>query len=582
MEPSQNPQPVQETKLPENRLIRLRRFLNEYAWFILRNVIGWILILTSPVLGAVFPGPGGLPVFLIGFALVTFPGKRRLTARVLRGRRLRIEDRAYAFLAGFISILIPGMALWLLAFRLKYEERLRHLVETYAPKRSVWVLSVMIAVGVTWLVTRISLKILNGLLRLLPRFRRRFRPWLRKKGLKLLPPRHRQAPEEPLPPDEILELDPKQRRRFTMIWRRAKPWLRRIAAVGVTVWIFVIMIRPLRQHWPEVRHDIATLSPWRFLLASAMFSLFLLCFRAFSWRRVLKGFGYKLPYAASARIYITSEMARYLPLGIWQVVGRVFLCKPYGVPGTIVSTSQILEICVFLFANILIAGLSFLWFGQKVDPHARPWLITAMALVPGLGLILHPAIFYKIANRILERLGKPPIVKRLRGKKLIALLGWMILGLLWQSVAVYVLVDPVLHFKADWWWVVAGAYCVAWCCGFLAFWAPGGFGVREVVFVLAMQMFLPAEARSHFPDPAALKGVLVLLGFLLRLWTIVGELMLLAVTFLWDFRGATNDPNAPGRVKMSPADLTESAEQPPPAPLSAAVATAGSTPDESS
>src|SRR5439155_23851964 len=135
---------------------RIRQFLREYAWFIVRNLIGWVLILASPVLGAVIPGPGGLPVFLIGFALVTFPGKRKLTARVLRGRRLRIEDRAYAFIAAFISILVPGIALWILAFRLRAEEGLRIIVRTYAPKKSVWILSILIAILITWAVTRLS------------------------------------------------------------------------------------------------------------------------------------------------------------------------------------------------------------------------------------------------------------------------------------------------------------------------------------------------------------------------------------------------------------------------------------------
>jgi hypothetical protein len=466
-------------------------------------------------------------------------------------------------MAGFISILIPGVALWILAFRLRYEERLRHVVETYAPKRSVWVLSVMIAVLVTWSVTRISLKILNGLLRLLPRFRRKFRPWLQRKGLKLLPPRRRKAPDEPLPPDEILELDAKQRRRLTKFWRNAQPWIKRTAAVGITVLIFLFMIRPLRDHWPEVRDQVAHLSMARLLIASVMFAVFLLCFRALSWRRVLKGFGYKLPYGAAARIASTSELARYIPGSVLQVYGRVVLCKPYGIPGSIVTTSQILEICIFLFANVLIAGLCLLWFGQKIDPNARPWLITAMLLVPGLGLMLHPRIFYTIANRILEKLGKPVIVKRLRGKKLIALLGWMILGLLFQSVAVYVLVDPVLHFKKDWWWVVAGAYCLAWVAGFVAFWSPGGIGIRELVFFKTMQMFLPAEARSHFPDQAALDGVIILLGFLLRLWTIIGELMLVTASLIWDYKGALNRPDAPGRVAQS-AQITE--PEPPPAP----------------
>ena len=42
-------------------------------------------ILLSFVAGPLVPGPGGIPLFLIGFTLISFPGKRRLTARVLRG-----------------------------------------------------------------------------------------------------------------------------------------------------------------------------------------------------------------------------------------------------------------------------------------------------------------------------------------------------------------------------------------------------------------------------------------------------------------------------------------------------------------
>jgi hypothetical protein len=43
------------------------------------------------VAGPLVPGPGGIPLFLIGFALISFPGKRRLTARVLRGKPVRFQ-----------------------------------------------------------------------------------------------------------------------------------------------------------------------------------------------------------------------------------------------------------------------------------------------------------------------------------------------------------------------------------------------------------------------------------------------------------------------------------------------------------
>jgi hypothetical protein len=264
----------------------------------------------------------------------------------------------------------------------------------------------------------------------------------------------------------------------------------------------------------------------------------------------MKGFGFKLPLWPAVRIWSTSEMARYLPGSIWQVFGRVRLIKPYGVNSVISSTAQILELCIFLFANVLIAGSCLLWYLAKIsDARTRIALIVAICLMPTLAAVLHPKIFYGAANWILARIGKPPIVKRLRGWKLVKLLGYIILGLGWQSAAVFLIAQPVLHLKIDWWWMVAAAYCLGWIAGFLAFWAPGGMGVREYIFAVVMQVVTPPQIRQQFfPDPATFTATVIFLGFLLRLWTIAGELILWSASMALDHRGLMNRPDAPGRV----------------------------------
>src|SRR3954471_4051818 len=88
------------------------------------------------------------------------------------------------------------------------------------------------------------------------------------------------------------------------------------------------------------------------------------------------------------------------------------------------------------------------------------------------------------------------------------------------------------------WWVVAGAYCLAWCAGFLAFWAPGGLGVRELVFIGALSVAIPPAVRHRFSDPEQLTGVIMFLSVLLRLWATTGELMLAGVFYAIDWKGA--------------------------------------------
>src|SRR5204863_3069531 len=195
-----------------------------------------------------------------------------------------------------------------------------------------------------------------------------------------LPPRHRRrrrgakiAPASELGSEaneEIIQIHERHLTRAKHLWLRSKPWIRRGLGLVITVWIFVIMFRPLRQHWPDVQDQIARIDWLNFFIACLMFALFLFLFRAMTWRKVLKGFGCRLPYAAATRIWSTSELARYLPGAIWQVVGRVYLIRPYGIDAVICSTSQILELCMFVFANVLLAGACRLWYGARIDPAA--------------------------------------------------------------------------------------------------------------------------------------------------------------------------------------------------------------------
>jgi uncharacterized membrane protein YbhN (UPF0104 family) len=281
---------------------------------------------------------------------------------------------------------------------------------------------------------------------------------LRRWGINLLPSRRkRHGLEPPEINDEIIEFDERHHTRLRRTWAFAHPWLKRAATVAIVLTIFWYMVKPLQKNWPLVRDEVLDTSPWRFLLASVMFAIFLFAFRAMAWRLVLKGFGYKLPRGA--------------------------------------------------------------------------------------------------ANWILAKLKRPPIVYRFRGKKLIKLLGWVMLGLLWQALAIWIITSPQLGLKIDWWWAVAGSYCLAWTAGFLMILSPGGLGIREAVFFLTMRsvighLNLPSEAVERFNTPQAMDAYLIFLGFLLRLWTIVGELIVTLVAYLWDFRGAMNFPDAP-RGKIS-------------------------------
>jgi hypothetical protein len=228
----------------------------------------------------------------------------------------------------------------------------------------------------------------------------------------------------------------------------------------------------------------------------------------------------------------------------------VMLANPYGVPRAVCITSQILELSAFLLANVVVAVSCLLWYVSKMeDPRTRLFFWIAIALVPLLGFFLHPTIFKGVVNGLRARFGKQPITMLPRGGVLTMIFVASIVALVWQSLAIWLLTHVGLDLKIAWWWRVAGAYCLAWCAGFIFPLAAAGLGVREVVFYYALLAALPAQIKYQFHDESTLKTYIKFLGVLLRLWTVVGELLLFAIALIGDYRGFMNNPDAPGRTR---------------------------------
>lgn len=561
----------------------IARFVRRYAWSLARNALGWLLMLAAWPLGVLVPGPGGIPVFLIGFALVSFPGKRKLTSRVLRGRKYDIASTAVLqwVAVAAVVVVLAGPLVWLAWSGEKYE----------LEQAPAWLAAA--GVGgflVVFLALMAGLWAVNWAISVVPRGRRVVRPWMRSKGIRLLPPRagrrrrrgklrdgkvwdrpaavavqegsglESSGLESSGQSEEILQIDDRYQRGARSLWYRIKPYWQRSVGLLLMAAIFFWMGRKLYTQWETVGDRVAEFSWSKFAITAVMFAVFLAAIRAAGWRKMLKGFGHRLPIAAALRIWSLSELARYIPGAIWQIVGRSYLVKPYGVRGSVSSTCQILELTTFMMANLIVASMCMLYFVWRLDNTTLPWVIGGMLLVPLVGLILHPKIFYTLVNAVLKKIGKSPIVTRLRGKKLVVLLMWSITGLLWQSLAVWVLVGGKLGLPIEKWWVVAGPYCLAWCAGFmLGFLAPGGLGIREWVFVVLLMVTLPESVKGQYDTPQQLQAYLIFIGLTLRLAVTLGEVMVLGVSSAFDYKGALGRADAPGRMSGNLVEMDEPA-----------------------
>ena len=567
--------PVNDASPTTPRVPNFKKLVTTYLGFILKNVIGWTLIIAAPILGIALPGPGGIPVFLIGFALVTFPGKRRITTRFMRGRRLPVDSPLFTGLITFFSVAVTAALMALAWNQYEWIASKLPLREWRVEGASKVVAVCLLALPVTILVSWVGLVLLNYVLGWIPRLRRMVRPALRKWGVRLLPTRRKLiGGRTEIVQDEILGIDDTQVQRLRRFWGVMGPWLLRLVTVSMTLGIIYLIVIPVVRQWGEVERRIGRLDVVRVGLAVGLFAASLLAFRAVAWQAILRGFGRRVPASAAARIWSLSHLARLVPGRLHQVV-RMELARRYGPSATQANVAHRLENTLTMLAALLIGG-SAAWVAayDSLPEGWRPALVGLAALSPLLLIGAAPSVFYRLVpaqgglwrdprGRPQEKSFAGPT--RLRGPWLLATFFWLALGLVAQGLAVWLLVGPPLQ-AAGRPWMVVGAWALAWAAGHFAPWSPAGLGVREVVFVAALSVLLPSSLRDQFAattpqvrlDVLTFAGSLVpavtaslqawqdiwwaflfFLALLLRLATTAAELMLATLATLLDWRGMT-------------------------------------------
>jgi uncharacterized membrane protein YbhN (UPF0104 family) len=224
---------------------------------------------------------------------------------------------------------------------------------------------------------------------------------------------------------------------------------------------------------------------------------------AVPWRRALRSVGGDLAMGQTVARYYLGELGKYLPGGVWPVLGRGELARRAGVPRVPAYGSVALSLAALYLAAMLlaVAGAPAILGGERGGDAGR--YVWILALLPiGIGLLHHA---------VLERLRRAG--EKLLGRKIEAEIPpWR------DSLALVACYVPawLLIATATWavtrglgqdvgWWDVAPAAVLSWIVGFLLVPVPGGVGVREAAFV--------AAAGSLDPGVAAAVGVVARVMF---------------------------------------------------------------------
>lgn len=252
-----------------------------------------------------------------------------------------------------------------------------------------------------------------------------------------------------------------------------------IAGVGIGLVTVGFVVQTLASEWTRSRDAIVEADPGWLLLAFVLAGLGMSSI-AWAWDDVLGILGGKVGRGRALAWYYIGELGKYLPGGVWPLVGRGEMARRGGVPRSRAYASVALSLVTLYLAAMLVA-IGLLPFALTGD---RPGSITVVLALLPLGLAaLHPRVLAP-AVALVERLARRrlavtiPSWKATVGVVLRYVPTWLLVGGSTWAVARAVTPDPSLP-------RVAFAAVLSWIVGFLAVPVPAGAGVREAVFVAA-------------------------------------------------------------------------------------------------
>lgn len=231
-----------------------------------------------------------------------------------------------------------------------------------------------------------------------------------------------------------------------------------------------------------------SLQPWALALAVASMSALLLC-GAGLWRRLLRALGPEIAPARARAIWFTSGLGRYVPTGLLLPVLRVAMSEREGVPKRVCLASVTYELALSLTAGLIVAAY-FVIDLPDLGGEAARYAIVALPVVALV--LLHPRVFHRLADLILEQLGRPALPLVLPFSRVLSFTalyaGTYVLG----GLAVYGVACCVYPVDAGDMVVITGTFAVANVVSFLAPVLPGGLVAREAAMTLALAPVMPA------------------------------------------------------------------------------------------
>jgi len=285
-----------------------------------------------------------------------------------------------------------------------------------------------------------------------------------------------------------------------------RPFGRSFVRLGQALVVGLIVFfwgRSLWANWAQLRGYQWEVRP-ALLGASLLVLLFQMMLLALIWWWSLRFFGQQADLLAAMRVWLLAQIARYLPGGVWDTVGRVYLGGQAGFSHARTGLSVAVEMATETVAAAAVFLVSLLFWPKQsfhlpisaLRLQIGHWMWVIAGLIV-LGLVmLYPPLLERVLNFGLRLRGRPAIRLPLHYRDVLALTACHF-GARWLvGAGFYLFVCAFVPLSAALLPVTAGIFAVAWLIGFLIVFVPMGLGVREGVMTALLVVFVPLPVAT--------------------------------------------------------------------------------------
>jgi len=251
------------------------------------------------------------------------------------------------------------------------------------------------------------------------------------------------------------------------------PWVRRVfvaLALAAAVWA-------VASQWEQVRGAVASL-PLGTVVLALVVSLVYVVLTMLSWRAVLADLGSPLPVRVAARVFFVSQVGKYLPGGVWNIVAAAEMGVDHAISRRRSVSGMLVALLVSIVTGLLLAVVAIA-FAPRAAVESYGWVAWSF---PVFLVLLAPPVLNRLLGHALRLTRRPPLEQPLSARGVVASSAWALAG--WVAAGVQVwLIATALGMEGGLGTLAqaVGAYALAWTVGFLVVVVPAGVGVREAV-----------------------------------------------------------------------------------------------------